>query len=148
MPTKILLCVGFGVDTYHGVCHAQFLEAVAEITRAGGFLGAWSLTCDMPEVKRYIEAADYVNKMMFNQLSNVSSSIVSALEGEFGNHHRNYRTEGSHLFINALMTLYWGFRLEKVTERILYLDAIRETESYRDLSLAIAYFRATHDSKP
>ena len=147
VPTKLLVCVGFGVDTFHGVCHAQFLEAVADITRAGGFLGAWSLTRDMPEVKRYIEAVDYVNGIMFNQPSIVSSSIVSAIEGEFGNHHRNYRTEGSQLFINALMTLYWAFRLDNVTERILYLDMIRETESYRDLTLAIEYFRATHDSK-
>ncbi len=148
VPTKLLVCLGFGVDTYHGVCHAQFLEAVAEITRNGGFLGAWSLTQEMPEVKRYIEAVDYVNGIMFNHPSIVSSSIVSAIEGEFGNHHRNYRTEGSHLFINALMSLYWCFRLDKVAERILYLDAIRETESNRDLTLSIEYFRATHDSKP
>ena len=147
VPIKLLICLGFGVDTFHGVCHAQFLEAVAEITRAGGFLGAWSLTRDMPEVKRCIEAVDSVNGVMFNHPSIVSSSIVSAIEGEFGDHHRNYRTEGSQLFINALMSLYWCFRLEAVAERVLYMEAIRDTESYRDLTLAIEYFRATHDSK-
>ena len=84
VPTKLLVCVGFGVDTFHGVCHAQFLEAVAEMTRAGGFLGAWSLTREMPEVRRYIEAVDYVHGIMFNNPSIVSSSIVSAIEGQFG----------------------------------------------------------------
>ena len=147
VPIKLLLCLGFGVDTFHGVCHAQFLEAVAEITRAGGYLGAWSLTREMPDVQRYMEAVDYVNGIMFNQPSIVSSSIVSAIEGEFGDQHRNFRTEGSQLFINALMAFYWCFRLECVAERILYKEAIRGTESSRDLTLAIEYFRATHDSK-
>ena len=40
VATKILACLGFGVDAFHGVCHAQFLEAVAAITKGGGFLGA------------------------------------------------------------------------------------------------------------
>jgi len=144
---KLLVCLGFGVDTYHGVCHAQFLEAVADLNRRGAFLGMWSLTRDMPEVRRYIEAVDHVNGIMSDHPSIVSSSIVSAIEGQFGDHHRNHRTEGSQLFINALMTLYWCFHLDAVAERILYLDAIRETESFRDLTLAIEYFRATHDSK-
>ncbi len=147
VPVKLLVCLGFGVDTFHGVCHAQFLEAVADLTRQGAFLGAWSLTRDMPEVQRYIEAVDYVNGIMSDHPSIVSSSIVSAVEGEFGDHHRNHRTAGSHLFINALMTLYWCFRLDAVADRILYLNAIRETEDFRDLTLAIEYFRATHDSK-
>jgi hypothetical protein len=29
---KLLLCLGFGIDTFHGVCHTYFLEAVAELT--------------------------------------------------------------------------------------------------------------------
>ena len=57
---KLLLCLGFGVDTFHGVAHAQYLEAVADLTRKGAYLGAWSLTPEMPEVKRYREALDYV----------------------------------------------------------------------------------------
>ena len=148
VPTKLLVCVGFGVDTFHGVCHAQFLEAVAEITRAGGFLGAWTLTREMPEVQRYIEAVDYVHAQMPDRPSIVSSSVVSAIEGKFGNHHRTRRTEGSHLFVNALMSLQWCFHLDVVARRNLYLDGVRETEDFRDLSLAIEYFRATHDSKP
>ena len=147
VPIKLLVCLGFGVDTFHGVCHAQFLEAVADLTRQDAFFGMWSLTRDMPEVRRYIEAVDYVNSIMSDHPSIVSSSIVSAIEGEFGNHHRNHRTEGSQLFINVLMALYWCFRLDAVAERSLYLKEIRETEVVRDLTLAIEYFRATHDSK-
>ena len=40
LQRKLLVCLGFGIDAFHGVCHAHFLEAVAELTRCGAFLGA------------------------------------------------------------------------------------------------------------
>lgn len=147
VPVKLLVCLGFGVDTYHGVCHAQFLEAVADLARQGAFLGMWSLTQDMPEVQRYVEAVDHVNGIMSGHPSIVSSSIVSAIEGQFGDHHRNHRTEGSRLFINALMTLYWCFRLDDVARRNLYLGSVKDTETFQDLTVAIGHYRATHGSK-
>ncbi|BDI30096.1 hypothetical protein CCAX7_21470 [Capsulimonas corticalis] len=141
IPTKLLLCLGFGVDTFHGVCHHYFLEAVADITRAGGFLGAWSLTPDMPEIALYQKAFDYVAHKMRSHPSIVSGSILSAIEGRFGDFHSTVRTEGSHLYINPLMTLYWAFELDAVARRNLYLDQVRETQTYRDLSLAIEIYR-------
>ena len=141
VPVKLLVCLGFGIDTFHGVCHAQFLEAVAEITRADGFLGAWTVTKEMPEVQLYKEAVEDVFQIMFNNPSIVNASIVSAIDGHFGNYHSTYRTSGSELFINPLMTLYWAFRLEPVARRILYLDFIRDTQNYMELRLAIERFR-------
>jgi hypothetical protein len=147
VAAKFLLCLGFGVDTFHGVCHSQFLEAVADITRAGGYLGAWSLTREMPEVAAYESAVEWTHRAMFNNPSIVSSSIVSAIEGHFGDYHANYRTKGSELFINPLMSLYWAFRLEQVARRCLYLDRIQETETWYDLSAAITAFRARNADK-
>jgi hypothetical protein len=140
LPRKLLVCLGFGIDAFHGVCHAHFLEAVAELTRAGAFLGAWSLTADMPEVQRYRDA---VFAAMYPHLSIVSASILSAIDGQFGDYHMTERTRGSELFINPLMTLYWGFRLAPVAERILYLEAMRQTESYWDVSQVIDQFQAS-----
>src|SRR5262249_27346486 len=48
VPVRLVACVGFGVDAFHGVCNAHYLEAVAELTRSGGFLGAASLLANMP----------------------------------------------------------------------------------------------------
>jgi hypothetical protein len=59
VPTKLLVCLGFGVDTYHGVCHANFLEAVAALTQSNDFLGAWSLLPQMSDVQKYREASEY-----------------------------------------------------------------------------------------
>ncbi len=43
LDRKYLATVAFGVDSFHGVCHAHGLEAVADLTRQGGFLGAFTL---------------------------------------------------------------------------------------------------------
>jgi len=147
IPHKLLVCLGFGVDTYHGVCHTHFLEAVAELTRARAFLGAWSLTPDMPEVKLYREATIAVLKAMPEHPSIVSTSILSAVEGQFGDYHANPRTRGSTLFINALMALYWGFHLDPVAKRILYLDDLYSTHNYSDVSTVIRPFRETCTAK-
>jgi hypothetical protein len=138
---KYLVCLGFGVDAFHGVCHAHALEAVADLTRQGAFLGAFALTGDMPEVRRYAEATEAVFAAMPAYPSIVSASILSAVEGHYGDHHRTVRTQGSTLWINPLMTLYWCFHLEPVARRILYLDAVKQTQSYWDLMEAIDAFR-------
>lgn len=148
VATKLLVCVGFGVDTFHGVCHHYFLEAVSEIAAAGGYLGAWSLLPQMPEVEAYRSAIDYVHRFMFNHPSIVSTSILSAVEGRFGNYHANFRTTGSELFINPLMSLYWAFQLKSVARRNRYLEYIKDTETYIDLSAAIGRYReGIHDEK-
>ena len=142
VKTKLLVSLGFGVDTYHGVCHAHFLEAVADLTKQDMFLGAWSLLPSMPEVKRYREAAEYTFSQMSHHPSIVSSSIIDGIYGEFGDFHRTARTEGSNLFINPLMGLYWGFHLEGVAKRNLYLDRIMNTNSKREISREIIVFRS------
>lgn len=141
IPIKLLVCLGFGIDTFHGVSHADFLEAVADISREGGYLGAWSLLPSMPEVELYKSACDYVFDRMFNHPSIVNSSILAAVEGRFGDYHATHRTLGGELFINPLMSLYWAFHVESVARRNLYLDRIRMTETYWDLQSEIRSFR-------
>ncbi|HYF47856.1 MAG TPA: DUF1152 domain-containing protein [Planctomycetota bacterium] len=148
VPTKLLACIGFGVDAYHGVCHAHFLEAVAAVAKEGGFLGAFSVLRQMEEARLYQEAVDYVCSKMPDYPSIVCNSIVSALDGEYGDVHRTKRTSGSTLWINPLMSLYWGFELGVVARRCLYLDRIKNTETYMDLTTAIQNFRASREYKP
>ncbi len=142
VPTKLLACLGFGVDTYHGVCHANFLEAVAALTQTRDFLGAWSLMPQMIEVQKYREAAEFTFEQMAHHPSIVSNSILDGIAGEFGDFHRTGRTEGSKLFINPLMGLYWGFQLEGVAKRNLYLDRIQNTRTKYEISREIIMFRS------
>jgi hypothetical protein len=41
----------------------------------------------MPEVELYRDACDTVFRRMFNHPSIVNTSILSAIEGQFGDHH-------------------------------------------------------------
>lgn len=139
---KLLVCLGFGVDTFHGVPHAQVLERVADLTMRGAYLGAWSLTPDMPEVRRFREALDFVHARMPDFPSIVSTSVLDAIDGRFGDFHGTSSTRGSELFINPLMGLYWAFDANGVAGRNLYLDRLRDTDSIEEVRAIIEAFRA------
>ena len=130
---KYMVCLGFGIDRYHGVCHAHFLEAVADLIQNNGFLGTFSLLQEMPEAQQYRAACEYVFQSMPNNISIVSSSILSALAGHYGDYHVTPRTQGTELWINPLMSLYWCFQLTPVAERILYLEEMKQTQTYTDV---------------
>ncbi len=131
---KFLVSLGFGVDWYHGVCHSQVLEAVAELTREGAFLGSISLLNTMPSVAKYIDACTVVRRAMSEEhASIVCSSILSALEGRFGAYHSTRLTGGNSLWINPLMTFYWCFELSAVAKRVFYMEDILKTDNYDDV---------------
>lgn len=143
VQTRLLLNLGFGVDTHHGVCHAHVLEAVADLTPTGDFLGAWSLLPGMPEFQKFCEAVRYVCGKMPGHESIVTTSIVAAGEGRFGDHHATERTHGTPQFINPLMSMYWGFNLDGVAKRCLYLDYLLETYDRWDVHRAISNYLHT-----
>jgi hypothetical protein len=140
VPTKIVMCVGFGIDAFHGVCHAHWLENVAALTRAGAFLGAIALRREMPEVQMYLDAVDAGDAATPTRPSIVNGSVASAVAGHFGDHHRSDRTRSSTLFINPLMTLLWAFDLDAVARQNLYLRALADTESIWDVQTLIDEF--------
>jgi len=142
VPTRIVACVGFGIDAYSGVCHANWLENVAALTSEGAFLGATALLKRMPEVRLYLEAVNAAD-MTTSHPSIVNGSIVSAIEGRFGDYHRNLWTRGSTLFINPLMSLLWTFDLAAVARRNLYLERLVDTETNWDVHVAIGHFCET-----
>jgi hypothetical protein len=139
---KLLVCLGFGIDRHHGICHADFLEAVAALSRANGYLGLFSLLPTMPEVQQYQAAVEAVFQAMPKMESIVSSSILAALAGEYGDYHRTARTAGSTLWINPLMAVYWCFQLAPVADRLLYGPALKSTMSRADVDQVIRRFRA------
>lgn len=148
VPTKLLACLGFGVDRHHGVCHAHFLENTAALQKMGAFLGVTSLLPGMPEVVRYREAVAWATKHFPRNPSIVSLSIDSAIAGEYGDVHRTSRTQGSELWINPLMSMYWAYELSAVAKRCLYLDDIRSTETAFDIANVLEAVRETMATRP
>ncbi|WP_240480148.1 DUF1152 domain-containing protein [Enhygromyxa salina] len=147
-PIRLLVSVGFGVDSFHGVAHADVLEAIAAIDKAGGYLGVFPLLRGMPEVQRYREACDYVCSATPDRPSIVNLSILSAIDGEFGDHHRTARTRGSELFINPLMSLMFAFELAPLALRIMYLDALEHTQTIYEISAVLERVRGANGGRP
>lgn len=145
---SLVCCLGFGIDRFHGVCHAHFLRNVAALSQTGGYLGTLALLPQMPEAQLLCEAIAFTNERMPAAPSIVGNSIASAIEGEYGDVHRTSRTSGSKLWINPLMSLYWAFDLQRVAERCLYLDAVRLTHSIWDVNVIIEAFRKDIDRLP
>jgi len=140
---QYLVCLGFGVDHYHGVSHYRFLENLTELSREGGFLGSFHLVKEMPEAQAYIEAVNFANARMASMESIVSNSIISALEGQYGNYHRTRRTQGSKLWISPLMSIYWAFDLKKVVPKIKYYDLIKDVHTMREFAGKLATYRSS-----
>ena len=148
VPLKLIVCIGFGVDTYHGVCHAHFLENVAALSREGAYLGVTALLPGMPEADAYLQAVTSATSASKYSSSIVNLSISSAIEGAFGNVQRTERTSNTELFINPLMSLCWGFELGAVARRCLYLSEILQTEDVFELVARIEAFRNRIETRP
>jgi hypothetical protein len=140
---RLLACIGFGVDAYHGVCHAHFLENVADLVRAGACLGTMSLVPQQPEAQAYVEAVRYATTQAPPYASIVNTSIAAAVQGFYGDHHSTERTHGSTLWINPLMAMFWIFDLQPVIDRLLYKAELRETQSLADVVRVIEHVRET-----
>lgn len=148
VPNKVLTVLGFGVDAAHGVCHAYVLEAMAELTTQGAYLGGFSLLPGMPELTTLSQAIDYVHERMPQRKSIVLGSILAAAQGRFGN------VDGivpdgveSQLFVHPLMSMYFGFDLDAVARRCLYRDFMERTTTRWDVARAIGNYLYVADSR-
>lgn len=99
------------------------------------------MTAETAEARAYKSASKFVFDQMPYHPSIVNTSILSAIDGEFGDHHVTYRTQGSELFINPLMSLYWSFDVDSVVARNLYIERLADTETFGDVRRVIGQFR-------
>ncbi len=150
LPVKLAVCVGFGVDTYHGVCHAHFLENVAALAKVGAYHGVFALLPGIASVDAWLDAVDWVQQHTPGRESIVCASVTDAARGEFGDHHSLARTraKGSELFINPLMSMVWGFDLDPVADRVRYRHDIVHTTTPFEVAAAIEVFRDNIPLRP
>jgi hypothetical protein len=145
VTTKLVVCMGFGIDSYHGVCHAHVLENIAALELEGAYLGALSLPSRSEEGMAYLDAVGHAQEHTPQYPSIVNGQIAAAMCGVFGDRHFTARTGGSELFINPLMAIYFGFRLAGVYKRLLYKGYIEATETREQMAYAIERFRQSTD---
>ncbi|MFE6858376.1 DUF1152 domain-containing protein [Nocardia sp. NPDC057668] len=130
---RLVVSIGFGIDAYHGVCHAHVLENLAALQRRNAFLGALSISPDSAEGAAYCDAVEHALATTPLRPSIVHSQIAGAIRGEFGNVHATDRTGGTELFVNPLMAMYLAVDLPALAETVEYLPALVETEEMHEV---------------
>ncbi|MDX3862894.1 DUF1152 domain-containing protein [Streptomyces europaeiscabiei] len=141
VPERLVACLGFGVDAYHGVNHSLVLENLAALERDGAYLGAFSLPRDSREGALYVDAVAHAQQCTPTHPSIVNGSVAAAVRGEFGDVRFTDRTRNSELFINPLMALYFCVDAMGLARRNLYLDRLEKTELTRQISSVVEEFR-------
>jgi len=141
VAVKLVTCLGFGIDAYHGVNHAQVLENIAALDRDGGYLGALSIPGASREAVLYRDAVADAQAATPVRPSIVNGQIAAATQGAFGDVQFTRRTSGSALFVNPLMAIYFTVDLDTLAARCLYLDRIENTLGMRQVAGRIQAFR-------
>lgn len=141
IPVRLVACLGFGIDGYHGVNHVQVLENIAELDQDGAYLGAFSIPGRSNEARLYRDAVAHAHAMTPLRPSIVNGQIAAALAGQHGDVRFTRRTRDSSLFVNPLMAMYFTFDLAGLAHRNLYLDRIENTLGIRQVATRIEAFR-------
>jgi hypothetical protein len=131
VPMRLIGCLGMGAE--REITHFHILENIASLAHADGFLGSCSLIQKMRCYQQYEQALLYVQSQQHQEPSVINSSIVSSVQGHFGDYHLTSRTQGSKLWISPLMSIYWFFELSTIVEQHLFLSQLLETETLADV---------------
>jgi hypothetical protein len=144
---RLVVCLGFGIDAYHGVCHAHVLENLAALERSGGYLGAFSIPSASPEAKAYLDAVADAQASTPLRPSIVNGQIAAAIRGEFGDARFTDRTSNSELFVNPLMALYFTVDLVALAQNVGYLDRLEHTDHAMQVAVIIGQHREAVDRR-
>lgn len=125
---KFLVSTAFGAERWDKISHAQAFHRIADLTRENALLGVSTLLRATEEGRAFIEAAQHIFERQ-QRGSIVTSSLLSALRGEFGERAVNANTEQTPIWVSPLMCLYWFFDLEEVARQKLFLPELLETET-------------------
>ncbi|MCK6545616.1 DUF1152 domain-containing protein [Myxococcota bacterium] len=138
---KLLFSVGLGADRFNEVSDAATLRAIAELTRAGGFLGATSLEPGLESLDFYRRCVEHIYARQHFR-SVLTGAILSAAEGWFGAddvpHDLASRVRPSQLFLWPLMAMLWAFDLDVVARRSLIARWIRDCETPHECHATLA----------
>lgn len=127
VPIRLMGCLGFGAE--RDISYAHVLENIASLAAVGGFLGSCSLVKQMEVYQAYENALLYVQNHPRQEPSVINSSVISAVQGHYGDYHLTAKTTGSKLWISPLMPIYWFFDLPTVVKHNLFLSQFRTTDS-------------------
>jgi hypothetical protein len=137
VPTRLIMCLGFGAEIRDGIPHAQVLERVADLQEKGGYLGAVSLHPRSGPGAAYLEALAFVGEGQRGQRgSHVQGTVRAAMLGQFG-------STRSDTWVSALTALCWFFSVAEVARSHLFLSHLEPTETMWDVTARVRGCRST-----
>ena len=135
LKAKVLVVVGLGTDRFNQVSDAASLRAVAELTRAGGFLGAVSLEPSAAGSVFYRDCLEHIYQRQWFR-SVLAGTIDSAVQGWFGRDEvppmLEQRVQPGELFFWPLMAVLWGFDIDEVARRSSIAQWVRDCRSVNE----------------
>lgn len=147
VKVKLLACIGFGTEVEEAVCHYNALENMANLAREGAFYGACALTPQMPAFTFYKEACLYVWDKPDHHKSHISTRIIPAVHGLFGDVDI-YATSTTPVLLSPLMSLYWFFNATSVVRRSLIAPIVRPTLTMDEAFRLTAEKRTQFTTRP
>lgn len=147
LPVKILATAGFGTEVEEAVCHALALENMAALAKAGAFYGSCALTPQMPAFQKYEAACLYTWSQRHHQNSHISTRVIPAVRGEFGDYHL-FPPGKQELFISPLMALYWFYDATQVSAHSLLTEALRDSHTRHEALYRFIQFHKQHPPRP
>ena len=147
VPVKILACIGFGTEVEEMVCHYSALENMAALAREGALYGVCALTPQMQAFQMYELAARYIWDQPNHPKSHISTRIIPAARGEFGDHHLYNDDRATQVLISPLMALYWFFNADTVVQRSLIAPLIRDTITTSDAFRIVMRYTQTVNAR-
>jgi hypothetical protein len=149
VPVKVLAATAFGAERWDGLCHAQALERIADLTRADALLGVTTLLQNTPEGEAYRDAARYVLENQADvQRSVVTASLLAAMDGVFGERPVGPDTLATPIWLSPLLCLYWFFELDAVARQKQFLPGLLATRTVSEAADRMQRFFDTHPRRP
>jgi len=141
---RIFGFTNFGTEGFeYEVRHADALQRMSELIRAGALLGACALAPGCSEGKAYLEfCRDSWSRIDEIYQSNMVGALQSAMQGSFGDSPVSYRTQSAKIWVSALTLIYWFFDLDAVAEAKPYLAEVLDSETPLQVLQAIDATRA------
>ncbi|MGB0383712.1 MAG: DUF1152 domain-containing protein [Ardenticatenaceae bacterium] len=135
LKLKVLLSMGLGADRFNQVSDRASLRAIAELTAQGGFEGAFSLEPTNPGLLFYKACLEHIyQRQTFRSV--LAGTIISAALGHYGSQDvpplLQPRVQKGKFFLWPLMAMVWAFDVNKVAERSLIVDWLRDCQTVNE----------------
>ncbi|WP_010249395.1 DUF1152 domain-containing protein [Acetivibrio cellulolyticus] len=128
------------------VSHAEALNRVSDLIKEDKFFGVASILKNTETGKEFVQAVEYIYKNMPSEKhSNIVSSIIKAMSGNFGDTLVNEKAT-SPIWVSALTNMYWFFDLDAVAKMKLFYNDVLQTETVEEVANVIELIRETKKS--